>query len=92
MEMQNINGKVEENTVSMQNDKMYTFDIQYSDFEDADPVEAYNDNEWVKNEWNDDMNDVNYLNDPYKGDELLTIKIMFKTTWKLINISDQQHY
>lgn len=45
MEMQNINGKVEENTVSMQNDKMYTFDIQYSDFEDADPVEAYNDNE-----------------------------------------------
>lgn len=35
MEMQNTNGKVEESTVSMQNDKMYTFDNQCSDFEDA---------------------------------------------------------
>lgn len=44
------------------------------------PVEAYDDNEWVKNEWNDDMNDPNYLNGPYKGDKLSTMKIMIKTT------------
>jgi hypothetical protein len=56
-------------TVSTQNDenqhqdRMYDSDDQYSDFEDAESVEAYDDNELDQDDYNDEMDDARNLND-----------------------------
>ena len=69
-------------TVSTQNDenqhqdRTYDSDDQYSDYKDAESVEAYDDNELDQDEYNDEMNDARNLNDLKKGEELSTSKII----------------
>ncbi len=69
-------------TVSTQNnenqyqDRAYDSDDQYSDFEDAESIEAYNDNELDQDVNNDEMDDARNLNDLKKGEELSTSKII----------------
>ncbi len=49
-------------------DRQYNSDDQYSDFEDAESVEAYVDNELDQDEYNDEMDDGRNLNDLKKGE------------------------
>ena len=69
-------------TVSTQNDenqhqdRTYDSDDQYSDFEDAESVEAYDDNELDQDDYNNEMDDARNLNDLKKGEELSTSKII----------------
>ncbi len=63
-------------------DRQYNSDDQYSDFEDAEFVEAYNQNELDQDE--EEVNDTRNVNDLKKGGELTFNKQdhQFKKTWK----------
>ena len=74
-------------------DWQYNSDDQYLDFEDAESVEAYDENELDQGEYNDDMDDVRKLNDLKRGDELSAIKIIDSRQLgkESIFLSDNKH-
>ena len=57
-------------------DRTYDSDDQYTDFEDAESVEAYDDNELDQDDYNDEMDDARNLKDLKKGEELSKSKII----------------
>jgi len=52
-----------ENDDNYYQDRQYNSDDECSDFEDAESVEAYDDNEVDREHWNDDIHDAMCLND-----------------------------
>jgi hypothetical protein len=51
-------------------DRQYNSDDEFSDFEDAESTEVYDDDELDKEDWNDEMDKARCLNDLKKGEEL----------------------
>ena len=66
-----VSTRIDENQYQ---DKLYNSDDQYSDFEDAESVEAYDENELDQEE--EEVNDARNLNDLKKGEELSKSKII----------------
>ncbi len=67
--MQNSNKRIKEKYSfqikwwNQYQDRQYNSDDQYSDFEDAESVEAYGDNEFKQDEYNNEMDGARNLND-----------------------------
>ncbi len=91
--------RLKKNTHSTQNDeskyqdRQYNSDDQYSDFEDAESVKAYDGNELDQGEYNDDRDDGRKLNDLKRGDEMSASKIIYSRQLgnESIFLSDNTH-